>query len=428
MQDVLCLILGGGRGARLYPLTRDRSEPAVPLAGKYRLIDVPVSNCLNSGLDRIYILTQFLSVSLHQHIAHTYKANPFHQGFVEVLAAQQTNEAADWYQGTADALRQNLRYVEGEDVRDVLVLCGDQIYRMDFGRLVEAHRRDQADVTLTAVPVPQARAADLGVLGVADDDRVTALVEKPQRPEQLDRLRAPPEWLRRRGCEGADRKHLANAGIYLFRREVLFDLLRGRPSANDLVTEVLAPALAAVRVRALLFADYWEDVGSIESYFAAHMALVGDRPPFDFHSADGVIYTRARNLPASRIGGAAVEYCLITDGCWVARGARLRQSVIGLRSRVAAGASLAQTILLGSDSYETPAQLADNRRRDLPDLGVGEGAVLERAIVDKNCRIGRGARILNARRLLDADEENYVIRNGIVVLPRGTVVPEGEVI
>jgi glucose-1-phosphate adenylyltransferase len=428
MQDVLSLILGGGRGARLYPLTRHRSEPAVPVAGKYRLIDIPISNCLNSGLYRIYVLTQFLSVSLHQHIAYTYKSNPFQRGFVEVLAAQQTNEAADWYQGTADALRQNLRYIENEAVADVLVLCGDQIYRMDFARLLREHRRNNADLTLAAVPVPRERTAGLGVLCVDGNDRVTDLVEKPQKADQLDRLCTSAEWLKRHGYEGNGNVHLASMGIYLFRRQTLFDLLNTQPSSVDLVTEVLAPSLPQLRVHAYLFNGYWQDVGTVESYYDAHMAMVDEPPPFDFHHADGVIYTRTRNLPSTRLRDADVQRCLLSDGCSVQRGARLQHSVIGLRSRIGAEASLQQTVLLGSDEYETPTQLEENRRQGIPDIGVGDGAVLERVIVDKDCRIGRGARIINAQRVLEADEERYVIRNGIVVLPKGTIVPEGEVI
>jgi glucose-1-phosphate adenylyltransferase len=428
MQDVLTLILGGGRGTRLYPLTRHRSEPAVPLAGHYRLIDVPISNCLNSGLNRIYVLTQFLSVSLHRHIANTYKTNPFSRGFVEVLAAQQTNEAADWYQGTADALRQNLGQLDDEAVRDVLVLSGDQLYRMDFGPLLEAHRAGGADVTIVAAPASADRAVGLGVLGVGDDDRVAGLVEKPQQPSQLERLRTPAAWLRRRGVEPEGREHLVNLGMYLFRRRALFDMLAAHPGALDLVREVLAPELSERRVHAYLHAGYWEDLGTIGRYYEAHMALMGERPPFDFHSPEGLIYTHMRNLPAARVSAARVERCLMSDGCVVGAGAELKRSLIGLRGRIGAGARLSDTVMLGANYYETPAQRAENRRRGAPDLGVGDGAVVEHAILDKGCRVGRGARIVNAAGLRDADGDNYAIRDGVVVVPRGAVVPDGAVI
>jgi glucose-1-phosphate adenylyltransferase len=423
MQDVLSLVLGGGRGARLYPLTRRRSEPAVPLAGKYRLIDVPVSNCLNSEINRVFVLTQFLSVSLHRHLAATYKMGPFTNGFVEVLAAQQTNEATVWYRGTADALRQNLRYIESEAHTDVLVLSGDQLYRMDFRRLVDAHRAAAAEVTVAVVPVTCERATALGVVRLDDSGRVVRLVEKPC-GEALDALREAPPWLDARGIS-RDRPLLANMGIYLFRRQTLCELLAAREEAVDLVREVLARALATHRIHGFLFDGYWEDLGTVASYHAANLALAGDDPPFDFHSPEGVIYTRMRDLPAARIGAASVSQSLLADGCLVEAGARLERSVLGVRSRVRRDALLRDTIVLGADEYETPRQMEDNRRKGLPDIGIGEGSVLERAIVDKDCRIGRGVRIVNRRGVRQEDHDLYVIRDGIVVIPNATVIPDG---
>jgi len=423
MQDVISLVLGGGRGARLYPLTRRRSEPAVPLAGKYRLIDVPVSNCLNSELNRVFVLTQFLSVSLHRHIAATYRTGPFTNGFVEVLAAQQTNEATNWYRGTADALRQNLCHIESEAHTDVLVLSGDQIYRMDFRRLLDAHRAAAADVTVAVVPVTCARATALGVVGLDDGGRVVRLVEKPG-GDAVDALREAPAWLDARGIS-RDRPLLANMGIYLFRRQALCDLLSAREEAIDLVREVLAPALTTHHVHGFLFDGYWEDLGTVASYHAANLALAGDDPPFDFHSPEGVIYTRMRDLPAARIGAASVSQSLIADGCLVEAGARLERSVLGVRSRVRRNVLLRETIVLGADEYETPRQMEDNRRKGLPDIGIGEGSVLERAIVDKDCRIGRGVHIVNRRGVRQEDHDLYVIRDGIVVIPNATVIPDG---
>jgi glucose-1-phosphate adenylyltransferase len=422
MQDVLALILGGGRGARFYPLTLKRSEPAVPLAGKYRLIDIPVSNCINSGLSRVYVLTQYLSVSLHRHIAATYKGDAFNSGFIEVLAAQQTNETADWYQGTADAVRQNLRYVQADPCRDVLVLSGDQLYRMDFRRMHQTHRECRADLTVAVVPVTQASASGVGVVQVDAARRVTRMVEKPATEAELAPLRMPASQA------GDGREFLANMGIYLFRRELLFDLLHDDSAGHDLVLQVLTPRLASLRVYAHRFDGYWEDLGTIKSYHNAHMALAGDHPPFDFNSPDGDIYTRMRHLPNARVRAARVSQCLVSDGCEVRPGARLERCVIGLRSWIGAGAILSDTVMIGADRYETDADRAENRRQGIPDVGVGDRCVIERSILDKDCRVGRDVRIVNRDGLQSFDGENYVIRDGIVVLPNGTVVPDGTVI
>jgi glucose-1-phosphate adenylyltransferase len=428
MQEVLTLILGGGRGARLYPLTKRRSEPAVPLAGKYRLIDIPLSNCLNSGLSRIYVLTQFLSVSLHRHIANTYKFDPFSRGFIEVLAAQQTNEGADWYQGIADALRQNLRYVRYHAPHDVLVLSGDQLYRMDFARLIDVHRRRRADVTIAAVPVDATRASGLGVLCAGGDDHVLRLVEKPQGEAELTPLKTPDDWLAAHGVQPRGREYLANMGIYIFRREALLELLQANPTAVDLVRQVLAPALGTQRIQTFLFDGFWEDLGTIKSYHETHLALTADQPPFDFNSLDGPIYTRMRNLPASRLLQARVRRCLLADGCTVLPGADLEQCVLGVRSRVGGNVRLREAIVIGADRFETPEELADNRRRGVPDIGIGADAVIERAIIDKDCRIGRGVRLVNRAGVVSADGELYSIRDGILVIPNDTTLPDGTVI
>jgi glucose-1-phosphate adenylyltransferase len=428
MHDVLSLILGGGRGKRLYPLTRFRSEPAVPLAGKYRLIDIPISNCINSGCKRIYVLTQFLSVSLHRHIANTYKFDPFGDGFVEVLAAQQTNDAAEWYVGTADAVRQNLRYVEGRGGEDVLVLSGDQLYRMDFGQLRKTHRDSGADVTIAALPVNREQVARVGVLGVDEHGRVTGMVEKPQTDEQLEPFRTPDAWLANRGVPGRGRNFLANMGIYLFRRTALLDLLAIHATAVDFVMEICPRSLKTHRFQVHLFEGYWEDLGTIPAYHRAHLALASDNPPFDFHSPDGVIYTHMRYLPASLLGDAVLEQSLVSDGCVIGDGARLERSSVGVRSRIGRDVVLRETVMIGADRYETDAERAANRAAGVPDLGVGEGSVIERAILDKDCRIGRNVRITNRANLQEAQGDLYVIRDGIVVLPKAATVPDGTVI
>jgi glucose-1-phosphate adenylyltransferase len=428
MQTVLSLILGGGRGTRLYPLTQLRSKPAVPVAGKYRLIDIPISNCINSGLQRIYVLTQFLSVSLHRHIANTYNFDPFSRGFVEVLAAQQTNEAADWYQGTADAVRQQIRYVLEDSCSLVLILSGDQLYRMDFQHLIRTHRDARADVTIAVLPVPPDQIHGFGIVQVDATGKVVGFIEKPASVEAAAPYRTPEEWMESRGVHSKGRPYLASMGIYLFNRKALLDLLNARPLATDFGKEVFPRSIQTHHVQAHLFDGYWEDLGTVKAYHEANLALASNDPPFDFHSPEGVIYTRMRFLPASRVSAATMDQCLISDGCVILEGADLQRCVIGVRSRIGRNARLRDTILLGADRFETDADRAANRARGIPDLIVGDEAVIERAILDKECRIGRNVQIINRRGVEHDEGENYVIRDGIVTIPRGSVVPDGTVI
>jgi glucose-1-phosphate adenylyltransferase len=428
MHSVLSLILGGGRGTRLWPLTKDRSEPAVPIAGKYRLIDIPVSNCINSGFRRIYVLTQFLSVSLHRHLAHTYKFDPFSRGFVEVLAAQQTNETAGWYEGTADALRQNLRYLQADGARDVLILSGDQLYQMDFRDFLRTHRDSRADASMAVLPVSAVEARQLGIVRTDDTHRITDLVEKPQKPEQLAALRSPPEWLSQRGFANAGREWLGNMGIYLIRVAALLEMLAERPHAMDLVTEVCLPNLTKRHLQAHLFTGYWQDLGSIGSYHAASLALAGDNPPFDFALPTGSIFTHMRDLPASRVSGARLEHCLVSDGCFIEPGAQLSRSIIGIRTRIGRGTVLRDTVVNGADRRETDSERAANRQGGIPDLGIGADCVIEGAIVDKNCGIGHHVRIHARHGQPDEDGMYHYVRDGIVVVPRGMVIPDGTVI
>jgi glucose-1-phosphate adenylyltransferase len=428
MQGVLSLILGGGRGSRLYPLTKLRSKPAVPLAGKYRLIDIPISNCINSGFNRVYVLTQFLSVSLHRHIANTYKFDPFSRGFVEVLAAQQTYESEDWYQGTADAVRQQIRYVQEDGCREVLVLSGDQLYRMDFRHLLRTHRDSRADVTLAVLPVGREQVSGCGILRLDDSGRGAGFVEKPQTDAQLEPLHTPSEWLERRGITPRGRNYLASMGIYLFNSDALLELLGSEPLAKDFGKEIFPRSLRTHRVHAYLFDGYWEDLGTIRAYHEASLALAGEHPPFDFHSPEGVIYTHMRYLPASRVSEAVLRACLVSDGCVVQAGARIERSVLGLRSRIGRDVILRDAVIIGADRFETDAERAGNRVRGLPDFTIGDGTIIERAIVDKDARIGRNVRIVNHRGLEEDEGDNYVIRDGIVVIPRAAVVPDGSVI
>jgi glucose-1-phosphate adenylyltransferase len=428
MHTVLSLILGGGRGSRLYPLTKLRSKPAVPVAGKYRLIDIPISNCLNSGINRLYILTQFLSVSLHRHIANTYKFDPFSRGFVEVLAAQQTNETQDWYQGTADAVRQNLRYLQEDGADQMLILSGDQLYRMDFRQLLATHLETKADVTIAVLPVDREQVSGLGIVQLDDNGRVVGFEEKPKSEEALGRLRTPVEWIERRGIAARDRPYLASMGIYLFRGEVLIDLLTAEPLATDFGKEIFPRSITTRRVQAHLFDGYWEDLGTVKAYHEANLALAGDNPPFDFHSPEGVIYTRMRNLPASRVTDTTLEHCLVSDGCVVHSGTTLFRCVVGVRSRIGHGVTLRDTVMIGADRFETDAERSLNRKEGRPDIGIGDRSVIERAIIDKDCRIGREVKLVNHRNLQEYEGDNFVIREGIVVIPKGAMVKDGTVI
>jgi glucose-1-phosphate adenylyltransferase len=428
MQDVLTLVLGGGRGEGLLPLTRSRSKPAVSIAGKYRLLDIPLSNCINSGCSRIYVLTQFLSVSLHRHIVNTYKFDPFGQtSFVAILAAQQTNEATDWYRGSADAVRQHLRQVEADSAQEVLVVAGDQLDRMDFRRLAETHRASGADVALAVTPVPRAHANRLGIVQLDDSGRVVAFVEKPQDDAQLDALRLPAGWLAQHGIQAQGREFLANMGNYLFRRDVLLEMVRGEAMTHEF-GNIFPSRLERYDVYGHLFDGYWENLSTIPAYHEANLALARDVPPFDFHSPEGIIYTRMRDLPAAHVSATLMEECLVADGCTIKAGTRLDRCVVGLRVTIGRDVTLRDTVVCGATRFEMPAERAANRTRGIPDLGVGDGAIIERAILDKDCRIGRDVQIVNRRQVRDEDGANYVIRDGIVIIPTGAVVPDKSVI
>jgi glucose-1-phosphate adenylyltransferase len=428
MQDVLSLILGGGRGSRLFPLTMLRSKPAVPIAGKYRLIDIPISNCINSGCNRIYVLTQFLSVSLHRHIGNTYKFDPFSRGFVEVLAAQQTNEAADWYQGTADAVRQNIRYVHEDRCRDVLILSGDQLYRMDFAKLLQTHHETGADVTIAVLPVSADNASGFGICRLDDKGKVLGFLEKPQTAEQLAPYKTTDEWIAVRGIEANGRNYLASMGIYLFKREALFHLLNAPPLATDFGKEIFPRSINTHHVQAHLFDGYWEDVGTVKSYHEANLALTSDKPPFVFYHEGGLIYTRMRYLPASRVNAARLDHCLVSDGCVIGAGTTITRCVIGIRTQIGRNVTLRDSVLLGADRYDNQEERDENQRRGLPNLGIGDGSVIDNAILDKDSRIGVNCRIINKDRIQNSEGKNFVIREGVVVIPKGAVVLDGTVI
>ncbi len=427
MKNVVTFVLGGGQGTRLYPLTKHRSKPAVPVAGKYRLIDIPLSNCINSGLNRIYVLTQFNSVSLHRHIRSTYTFDPFDRGFVEILAAQQTLDNTDWYQGTADAVRQNLRYLEQPGIDYVLVLSGDQLYRMDFHELIATHIAVGADVTIAAVPVHSSEAASLGIMCLDDTGRVVGFREKPKTEEELRHVRTDPAWIDSQGIISRGRDCLANMGIYLFNRDVLFEALR-KTDHRDFGKEVFPASIHCRHVQVHLFDGYWEDIGTIKSFYEANLQLARADAPFELASAEAPIYSRGRFLPPSRIEGAAIRNSLVADGCTIETGAVIENSVIGLRCLIGPDVHVRDSILMGNDFYETPDQLAAHKSNGHPPLGVGAGARIERAIIDKNARIGREARICNSAGATSGEETLYgIVRDGIVVVPKNTTIPDGHI-
>ena len=417
MNDVLGVILGGGRGTRLFPLTEQRSKPAVPIAGKYRLIDIPVSNCLNSNLRRIYVLTQYNSESLNRHLSSTYKFDAFSNAFVSVLAAEQTEDSPDWFQGTADAVRQSLRYLRDHRYRDVLILSGDQLYQMDYRKMMETHRRQMADVTVGVTPVSAEQAGSFGILRMNALGRITHFEEKPKADRLPDLVSEVP---------GLGPSYLASMGIYLFGREVLERSI-AEHTLVDFGRHVIPQAVPNVRVHAHVYRGYWEDVGTIRSYFEANLALCEAMPPFDFYDAARPVYTHPRFLPASKIEGCEVRRSLISEGC-IMVGAEVERSVIGIRSRIGRGTKVRNSLVLGADFYETVDEIAKANARGVPPLGIGEDCVVEQAIVDKNARVGRGVRLVNEAGLREKDGEGYYIRDGIVLVPKDAVIADGTVV
>lgn len=417
--------MGGGQGKRLFPLTRDRAKPAVPLAGKYRLVDVPISNCINSGFRRTYILTQFNSASLHRHLSLSYKFDHFSSGFVEILAAEQTYSDSSWYQGTADAVRKNLGHFLNHDFDYLLILSGDQLYRMDFRTLVDQHAQTAADITIATIPVTRQQASALGILQVDADRRVQRFVEKPGDPAVQDSLKLQKEWYPRLGIDDGRELLLASMGIYVFNRAVLKPLLDN--AHTDFGKHIIPGAIESHRVFSYVFQGYWEDIGTIRSFFEANLDLVSELPRFNFFDMTAPIFSRPRYLPGSKINGAHIDHALIADGC-IINYATISHSVIGLRSLVGAGSQLHRVISMGCDFYETQESIAEHESQGVPRIGIGRNTRIENAILDKNARIGDHVVITPAGKPDNVDHKNYFIRDGIVVVPRSGVIPHGTVI
>ncbi len=423
MRHVLSVILGGGKGTRLFPLTELRSKPAVPLGGKYRLIDIPISNCLNSDLNRIYLLTQFNSVSLHRHIRQTYRFDRFDGGFVEILAAQQTMEGEAWYQGTADAVRKNLRYLQQTDIEHVLILSGDQLYRMNFESVLKCHLETEADVTIPALPCTREAARAFGIMRLDDSGRVRGFLEKPKTDKEIDMVRTDPAWIDAHGLNSHGRDCLASMGIYLFRRDVLVDLLE-KTDYHDFGKEVFPMSIRTHKAQAFLFDGYWEDIGTVPSFFQANLDLTKPDPPFRFDDESAPIFTHARSLPPTRCDGATIKQSLLADGCTIGPGTIIENCVIGLRCRIGANVTLRNAVIMGADMTQQPEEREADAKAGRPCVGIGDGSRLERLIIDKNCRIGRNVTL---RGDLNPTGEHppIVIQDGICVVPKDATLPDG---
>ncbi len=424
-RDVISVILGGGAGTRLFPLTKDRSKPAVPLAGKYRLVDIPISNCINSSLLRIFLLTQFNSSSLHRHVQQSYNFDVYSNGFVEIVAAQQTPTGSSWYQGTADAVRQNLHHFNNCEHKYVLILSGDQLYRMDYEHIVDQHIFNKADVTVATIPVNRQDATSFGIMEVDDSGLITRFEEKPKDPALLNELRLNAASLKRFDAKPDEELYLASMGIYVFNKDVLQQALAGKQV--DFGKHVIPELIRSSRVFSYVYQGYWEDIGTIKAFYEANLDLTAPVPKFNFFDTKAPIYTHARNLPASKLVRSQVDLAVIAEGCIIVE-AKIEHSLIGIRSRIDSGCVIKDSIIMGLDNYEDEKQKRDSDTSGVPLMGIGKNSHIERAIVDKNARIGQNVRITPEGKPANQDGENFYIRDGIVVIPKGAVVPDNTVI
>ena len=429
MKRVLGIILGGGAGTRLYPLTKLRAKPAVPLASKYRLIDIPVSNCINSEILKIYVLTQFNSASLNRHLNRSYNFSGFREGFVEVLSAQQTAESKNWFQGTADAVRQYLNLLQDWDVDEYIILSGDHLYRMDYSKFVQRHRDTNADITLSVVPIDEKRASSFGVMKINDRGRVVDFYEKPQ-GDALKQMQVDTTVLGLTPEEAKESPYIASMGIYVFKKDVLINLLKANLEQTDFGKEIIPAAAANHNVQAYLFKGYWEDIGTIEAFYDANLALTKQpKPAFSFYDEKAPIYTRSRYLPPTKLLNCQITESMIGEGS-ILKECRINHSVLGIRTRVEADCTIEDTLIMGADFYEPFAERRSGlQNSDIP-VGIGAGSTVRRAIIDKNARIGRNVQIINKDRVEEAkrEDEGFYIRNGIVVVIKASTIPDNTVI
>jgi glucose-1-phosphate adenylyltransferase len=427
-DNVVAVILGGGAGTRLFPLTKERAKPAVPLGGKYRLIDVPVSNCINSGITQIFVLTQFNSASLNRHIARTYRFSSFSTGFVEVLAAEQRIDSPEWFQGTADAVRQMIPHIRDWRINTVLILSGDHLYRMDYRRFLERHFETKADITVSVVPCRPDEAEGFGLLKADREGRIIEFKEKPK-GEALEAMRVDTTQFGLDAEESQRRPFLASMGIYVFNYERLIEFLREDETRVDFGREIIPSAIERYNVQAHLFKDYWEDIGTIRSFYDANLDLASPLPKFNFFNTEAPIYTRSRYLPPSKVHNCDIDNSMISEGC-ILSGVYARNSIFGLRSRVEKSSRIENSIIMGSDFFESIDEIQKNMNRGVPPIGIGQNTVIRRAIIDKNTRIGNNVQLINKDNVETADGENgcYYIREGIIIVPKNATVRDGTVV
>jgi len=422
-KNVIAVILGGGAGSRLSPLTSTRSKPAVPIAGKYRLVDIPISNCLNSNIGRMYVLTQFNSASLNKHIKNTYHFSAFSSAFVDIIAAEQTPDNPTWFQGTADAVRQSLRHIKQQDFSYVLILSGDQLYQMDFQEMIDNHVKCKADISIATIPVNAKEATEFGILKKGEGGIIEAFIEKPNAELLSDWVSDTGEAMQTQG-----RNYLASMGIYIFGRQVLFDLLQEEvKDATDFGKEIIPYSISKHNVVSFQYEGYWTDIGNIHSFFEANLALTQDVPEFNLFDNNKAIYTRARMLPPAKISGTTLEKTIVAEGC-IINASRVENSVLGIRTRIGYGSTIVSCYIMGTDFYETLDEMNTSVSNGLPKLGIGERCYIKNSIIDKNCRIGNDVRINGGKHLANAEHQLYSIKEGIVVVKKGAVIPDGFVI
>jgi glucose-1-phosphate adenylyltransferase len=419
-KSTVAVILGGGAGTRLYPLTATRSKPAVPIAGKYRLVDIPISNCINSSINRIWVLTQFNSASLNKHIKNTYQFSQFSHGFVDILAAEQTPDNPGWFQGTADAVRQSLRHIQQHESEYVLILSGDQLYQMDFQAMIDKHKSSGAQISIATIPVGDREAPEFGIMKVDENGMIASFIEKPKK-EML------PDWVSDTGDEmkAQGRNYLASMGIYIFDRKLLFDLLLEEyENSTDFGKEIMPNSIEKYKVASYQYDGYWTDIGNIYSFFEANLALTNDIPPFNLYDKTQTIYTRARMLPPAKISGTTLEKTIIAEAS-IINASRIENSVIGIRSRIGHGTTIVSCYMMGADYFETIEEMADAAQKNIPNIGVGQRCYIKNCIIDKNCRIGDDVKIIGGSHLEATDHALYTIKDGIVVLKKNAIIPNG---
>ena len=423
--NVIAVILGGGRGTRLFPLTRDRAKPSVPIAGKFRLVDIPISNCFHSGLERIYVLTQFNSVSLNRHIAQTYRFDTYRRGFVQILAAQQTLMGEEWYQGTADAVKHNEPYILNPRFTDdyALILAGDHLYRMDYRKMLKIHTESNAAITVSVIPVKKEDTSGLGILQADANGRIVDFVEKPQTEEELHRLRVEPEVFTSRGIEPEGREYIASMGIYIFNRAVLQEVLRDDTNV-DFGKDIIPKSIQTLPVSAYFFDGYWEDIGTIRSFYSANIALTDTSPSFNFYDEQAPIYTNRRHLPSTKVNSSSVRSSILAEGS-IIDDSEIDRTIVGIRSIISNRSRIYQSVLMGADYYESDESRAKNAQAGIPNIGIGQNCLIQNAIIDKNARIGDNSVLVNRDGVDNLDGEDYYIRDGIVIVPKdATILPD----